>query len=167
MARVHEPRAVAGLLLDQAEACGWLADHAAVARILRSARRATDDPLEQARICHLWADLALRHNNIAAARRWGKRGMALVGHRDDAADLRCWLLLDLGSVRDMSDDHLGSVPVYLEALDLATHHGAGVMVGLAHIHIEMAYSAVMDSRAIEHGDAAVRAASSAGRWDRR
>lgn len=52
-------------------------------------------------------------------------------------------MLDLGSVRDMSDDHLGSVPVYLEALDLATHHGAGVMVGLAHIHIEMAYSVVM------------------------
>lgn len=156
MARVHQPQAVAGLLLDQAEACGWLADHAAMERALRTALRATDDPLEQGRVCHMRADLALRHDQFAAARRWAKKGMALVGRRDDAIDTRCWLLLDLGAVRDMTDDHLGSVPVYLEALQLAASHGARVMEGLAHIHLEMAYSAVWDARAIEHGDAAVR-----------
>lgn len=162
MSRVHEPRAQAGLLIDQAEACAWLADLGAVERVLRSAQRATDDPLELARICHLRADLALRHNQFAVARRWAKRGMGLVDGRDDATDLRCWLLLDLGSVRDMTDDHLGGVRMFHEALQLAAARGSQEMVGLAHIHLEMAYSALMDPRAIEHGDAAIRVLTEVG-----
>ncbi len=162
MARVHDPAAVAGLLMDEAEARGWLADHRAMEQSLRSARRATTDPLVIGRICHLRADLALRHNQFAAAKRWANRGMAATVGCSSAGELRCFLLLDLGAVRDLSDDHLGSVPIYREALERATAIGSQLMEGLAHIHIEMAYSAVMDPRAIEHGDAAVRILSELG-----
>jgi len=161
MARVHDPAAVAGLLMDEAEARGWLADHAAMELALRAARRATTDPLVIGRICHLRADLALRHDQFASAKRWANRGMAATAAVAAAGDsgageVRCFLLLDLGAVRDMSDDHLGSVPFYGQALEWAATNGSRLMEGLAHTHIEMAYSAVMDPRAIAHGDAAVR-----------
>ncbi|MDO8389068.1 MAG: adenylate/guanylate cyclase domain-containing protein [Actinomycetota bacterium] len=161
MARVHDPSAVAGLLMDEAEARGWLADHGAMELALRAARRATTDPLVIGRICHLRADLALRHDQFAAAKRWASRGMAATAGAAAAGDpslgeLRCFLLLDLGAVRDLSDDHLGSVPIYGEALQWAASNGSRLMEGLAHTHIEMAYSSLMDPRAIAHGDAAVR-----------
>jgi class 3 adenylate cyclase/tetratricopeptide (TPR) repeat protein len=156
MARTIDRDSLARLLLDEGEARRWLGDADGADRCFRRAGSAVSDPIVAARMCHLRADLALRRGKFRAAKSWAERGLAVTAPlADDAVEVRCHLMLDLAARLDQSGRHLASLPLAEAALGLAHDHGVRLLEGLAHLHLEMAYSAMVDPKAVEHGDVAV------------
>jgi tetratricopeptide (TPR) repeat protein len=64
-------------------------------------------------------------------------------------------MLDLAARVDQAGRHRESIPTSLAALEQAESSGSRVAEGLAHLHLEMAYSALMDPRAVDHGERAI------------
>ncbi len=156
LARVVDRASVAGLLLEEGEASAWLGDLGGAAACYRAAGRVVRDPLERARLCHLQSDLAITLNQFRRARTWAQRGLTAtdaLGH--EAVTVRCQLLLDLGAQLDFAGRHRQSLPFYEQALAVARSADNRTLEGLVHLHLEMAYSALMDLQALPHGDAAV------------
>lgn len=144
------------LLLDEAETRRWLGDLTGAERCLSRAARAANDPLHVARASHMTADIALQRGRLRAARSAAERGLAAISALGgEAVELRCRLTLDLAARLDQMRRHGDSITMAESALELARRHGDELLEGLAHVHLEMAYSAMLDPRAVEHGDRAV------------
>ena len=145
-----------GLLIEQGESFSWLGEFDAAEGCFRSARRRVTDPIEHGRLCHLQADMALTHNKFRTAQRWIDQGLAATDQSNTASvAVRCHLLLDLAARRDLAGDHRGSLTIAEQALALANRVDQPILAGLAHLHLEMAYSTLMEDEAVAHGDAAV------------
>jgi class 3 adenylate cyclase/tetratricopeptide (TPR) repeat protein len=143
-------------VIDAGEARRWIGDLGGADRCFRRAAPRVVDPNMAGWLCHLRADLALRLGQLRAAKRWAERGLAVTaGDPVGNAELRCHLTLDLAARIDQAGRHHDSVAVSLQALEQATASGSLVAEGLAHLHLEMAYSALLDPRAIEHGERAI------------
>jgi class 3 adenylate cyclase/tetratricopeptide (TPR) repeat protein len=156
MARAIAPEAWAIHVIEAGEARRWIGDLDGADRCFRRASPRVVDPSVAGRLCHLRADLALRLGQLRAAKRWAERGLAATaGDPVGNADLRCHLLLDLAARIDQAGRHRESLPLSSEALEQAIASGSPVAEGLAHLHLEMALSALMDPRAIDHGERAI------------
>jgi class 3 adenylate cyclase/tetratricopeptide (TPR) repeat protein len=152
-----DPAAVASIVLDEAEARSWIGDLDGAARGYRRASRLARDPLVAARACHLRADLALRTGRHRQARDAIRSGNVVVAAFGVEADpVRCRLLLDQASLLDIEGRHRQSIDVGVEALAVARRIDDPVLVGLAHLYLEMSCSALLDPAAIGHGDEAMR-----------
>lgn len=144
------------LLLEEAETRRWLGDLDGAERCLARVGRAAGDPLHVARGCHMTADVALHRGRLRVARSAAERGLAAIsGLGAEAVELRCRLTLDLAARLDQMNRHTESIAVAESALELALEHGDELLEGLAHVHLEMSHSALLDPRAIEHGERAV------------
>lgn len=134
----------------------WTGDLDGAERAYRLAWRRVTDGEQRARLCHRFADLSMARGRLERATTWIRRGLAALDRLDGGAhDLRVHLLLDRSAVAFYRGRHRSAVRLALEALDLARHAGSPQHEGLAHLHLEMAYSALMLPEAVEHGDAAV------------
>jgi class 3 adenylate cyclase/tetratricopeptide (TPR) repeat protein len=157
LAHRHEAAAEAQLLVEEGEARVWLSDLDGADRCFRAAARLNATPMVIGRLCHLRADLALSRGDAKGCKRWAEQGLAATASLGpEAAELRCFLLLDLAARRLMVGDDAGGAALSHEALDRAREAGSRVMEGLAHLHLEMAVGLADEARIRHHGDEAIR-----------
>ena len=146
---------VASLLTDLGDVSMWLGDLHASDRALRSAASVAAEPGTLARIHHLRANLGISLGRLTAARRQVERGEALAAeHGLDS--LLAQLVLDRSTLLSYLGKLDESAAVAEEGLAIAERADDRLGVGLGHLYAEMAYSMLMDERAVPHGEAAVR-----------
>ena len=156
LARAEDRPQLAALLLDEGEARHWVGDFVGAEDCYRRAGRCATEPLDLGRLCHLRADLALHDNRLRSAERWARRGLAETALlADTATGLRCQLMLDRAARLDAAGRPERSLSLAQTALEWAMDAGLEMEEGLAHLHLEMSYSLLLDPRAEFHGERAV------------
>lgn len=144
MARTVDRPALGPLLTDQGEALLHLGDLAGAEKSLAAAARLLADPVAYARMCVFRADVEIRRHRLRPARTWLQRGLQLVEPLGaDAAAVRCELLVgDSAALYYLG--RYGPCRVAAEqALAVAEGTGDAYLLGLVHMHLEMAHSAVL------------------------
>ncbi|MEO5898660.1 MAG: AAA family ATPase, partial [Ilumatobacteraceae bacterium] len=156
LARDVDRPALGGLLTEQGETLIRLGDLGAAARVLAAAARAVRDPLDYALVCSHRAHLEMRRGRHRQARNWVRKGLTLVGPLGDRSlEARGRLLVDEVAALHFLARNTDALPVAREGLAAAQSGGNRYLEGLAHLHLEMVLSALLDPEAIEHGDAAI------------
>ncbi len=163
IARRLDPADVGRLSIELGEARLWTGDVDGATAAYTAAARATTDPAQLARLCHLRADLALSRHQFRPARRWIDRGTTITarlgGH---VADVRVHLLLHEAVLLDLQGRHAAALVLAEQALDLATHLADPGLVGLAHLQLEAIRFALAQPEALQHGAAAIEIFTAVG-----
>lgn len=154
LARQVDRGARGELLMEQATSLMGLGDLTGAERAFAAAARASSDPATHALLCSHRADLAIRRGQYRAARNWAQKGLTIVGPLGDEADeVRARLLLDDAGALYYQHRFEDSLRLAAEALD---HAPSAMAAGLAHLHLEMVHSALLQrTEATTHADAAI------------
>ncbi len=157
LAKAVERSRLGELLVDQGEALMLVLDLAGADRAFGAAARATSDPLAFATLCVHRAALESRRGRFSRARHWTRQGFTVLGPLSgpDAAEVRVRLLLEDAGARYDQGRATESLALATEALDAARTIGSRLLEALAHLHLELASSALDRPEAIDHGEAAV------------
>jgi tetratricopeptide (TPR) repeat protein len=114
-------------------------------------------------MCSHRADLAIRRSQYRNARTWAQKGLSLTAPlAATAVEVRGKLLLDDAAALHFMGRNAESLRLATEALAAATQARSPYLEGLAHLHLEMVHSVLIQTEAHEHGDAAVRIFESIG-----
>ncbi len=150
------PQEVGSLRLERGEALSRLGDlDGAEGEFVAAGRRLTD-PAMYARMCHERTSVALTRSRFRQARTWVRKGLdVLAPLGDGAAHERGRLLLDRAAVLHLTGRHEQSLAPAGDALALAIRTRDRILEGLAHVHLGMAYVAMMRPEALDHVEAAV------------
>jgi class 3 adenylate cyclase/tetratricopeptide (TPR) repeat protein len=163
MARDVDRSALGDLLAEQADVLMRIGDQLGTDRALAAAGRATTDGLASARLCSQRADVAIVRSRYRQARRWVQRGLTITRSLGaPALEVHGKLLLDEAAALHYQGQNDDSLRLAGEALEAALQTGSRLLEGLAHLHLEMAYSVLLRPEAREHGDAAVVAFEAIG-----
>ncbi len=156
MAREVDRAAVGELLVEQGDALMRVGDLDGAERAFVSAGRVIKDPHGYAVMCNHRVDLEIRRSRYKQARRWAQKGLALVaplGPR--STGLLGKLLLDNAAALYYLGRWHDCLRLATQALEVSTQIGDRLLEGLAHLHLEMAQSALTNPVALDHGNAAV------------
>lgn len=144
------------LLGELGQACMMQGDLAAAETAFASAARVLTDPNDQAGICSHRSTLARRQGRALKALRWARQGLTLVPFvTPSSKPIRLRLLLDEAVALDFAGRSAEALAVCTEVLDSAVAAGDRSNEGLAHLQLEMLWSATHDPRSEAHARAAI------------